>query len=78
MNRPSLVPEPDICLLDLRDSLLIRMKAINLIRESIVDAMECRRWGDLPATVFLLDLIIRDSKDEINLAFEAGREVFKQ
>ncbi len=68
------MPDRDGSLLDLRDSLLVRMKAIELIRKSIVNCMECRRWEDIPATVFLLDLIVKDANNEIALAFEAGKE----
>lgn len=70
---PFLMPDPDISLLDLRDTLLIRMRAIELIRRNIVGIMENSELDYLPSIIFLLDTIIDSSKNEVAIAFQAGR-----
>ena len=68
--RPSLVPEPDICLLDLRDGLLLRLGALDLIRGCIVSFMENHEgWDNLMSASYLLDIVIADCREEISAAF---------
>ena len=63
-----------IPLADLRDNLLIRMRALELIRRNITQIMENSEFDYLPSVIFLLDTIIENSNNEIAIAFQAGRE----
>ncbi len=76
MTRPLRVAagSADIPFADLRDSLLLRLGALDLIRGCIVRFMENHQeWDILESSTYLLDLVISDSRQEIDSAFqEAG------
>jgi len=71
MNRPLKVAGPsDISMHDLRDSLLLRLGALDLIRGCIVRCIENSEVGDmLLSASYLLDIVITDCKREITNTF---------
>ena len=71
MNRPFKVAGPsDIPMHDLRDSLLLRLGALDLIRGCIVRCIENAEVGDmLLSASYLLDIVIADCREEITNTF---------